>query len=609
MSTRFNHIRGTFNEFRRIIVYLALVSVISAFGIAAFFSAGLDVHAAAQSTSVPRIIPDGVKVVDAWNMPEAGWQAWLSRPPGDDTYGAGDLFAVSVEFNQEVNVNSNTTFQFVTGWDYERQLVYAAQDGNKVFFATTVGAWHDYDGIYIGDGSQTLGHNDAGFITSVASGAEADISHPELGTLPDHKMNGSVSRPNIVTFELVDPACEDYYLRDEKITIKVNFDQKVRVRGTPQAAIKIKQTEGKHYRRAAYDRGDGTDTIYLEYEVTEKDRDPRGVRIDNNAMLIKRDAGNVPLNKAKVVGARGGLMADLRANGFSRSQTSAVDGSRRVGLYCKTPLPEIPANVILGWNGAQPDSAAYTAEFTVLTDPGVAAISATTTFLSGRMEINGQRFIMGLNNGDFNPRAQTVAKTAFCSTWDLSTARTATHGDKGWQVRPDNVPGSPVTIGVPYDWTTGTYTMKIERTTSEGTTGTFECSITAHVTDSTTGETTKQKTTIGTFGFDSGQGGTTPAINPNFRGFGAGIAYSGHDPVKPVDMPVLSVRMERPKVEGMRRPRTATVAYSTRFGIADNGLVTFDANNQRLTLTAGGSTSHEGVNDTGKRYTFNAKRK
>ena len=129
------------------------------------------------------------------------------------------------------------------------------------------------------------------------------------------------------------------------------------------------------------------------------------------------------------------------------------------------------------------------------------------------------------------------------------------------------------------------------------------------MTDSTTGETTKQKTTIGTFGFDSGQGGTTPAINPNFRGFGAGIAYSGHDPVKPVDMPVLSVRMERPKVEGMRRPRTATVAYSTRFGIADNGLVTFDANNQRLTLTAGGSTSHEGVNDTGKRYTFNAKRK
>ena len=52
-----------------------------------------------NSSRAPYIVTDGVEIIDAWNMDDANWQAWLSRPPGDDTHGVGDLFVVGVTFN------------------------------------------------------------------------------------------------------------------------------------------------------------------------------------------------------------------------------------------------------------------------------------------------------------------------------------------------------------------------------------------------------------------------------------------------------------------------------------------------------------------------------
>ena len=219
---------AVFCRFRTRILYVALIAVMGAIALAATLQGLPEAQAALHRDGVPRIVPGGVRMVDAWNMPEAGWQAWLSRPPGDDTYGSGDLIAVSVQFNEKVTVNPNTAFKFSSGFfDTERQLVYVAQDGSKVFFAT---------------------------------GVNAGTGHPALGTLPDHKLNGFIRRPDVRSVRLLGLACDDACLRGEKIAVQVGFDQAVRVHGAPQAAIKIQQAEGTQRRRATHARGDGTRT-------------------------------------------------------------------------------------------------------------------------------------------------------------------------------------------------------------------------------------------------------------------------------------------------------------------------------------------------------------
>ena len=195
--------------------------------------------AAPQPQTTPRIVEDGVQFVDAWNMPAAGWQAWLSRPPGDDTYGRGDLIAVSVTFSEPVTVHPDARFHIGLGY-YGRDLVPVSTGGKTAYFATTIGSsWEDSDGIEIGDQTETLGQNQADFFQHAETGVNADLTHPALGRFSNHKVNGYVSRPNVVRTELVAPACDDSYLRDEKVTVKVTFDQNVNVRGTPQYSINL----------------------------------------------------------------------------------------------------------------------------------------------------------------------------------------------------------------------------------------------------------------------------------------------------------------------------------------------------------------------------------
>ena len=612
METKFYH-RVRFRDGIQVkAIYAVLIAIIAGVGLVTALSMPTDAGAAPQQSSPPRIVENGVNMVDAWNMPTSDWQAWLARPPGDDTYGSNDLLAVSVEFTEKVKVDSNTVFWYQTGlpglWD-DRKLVYVGQKDNVVYFATTVGNWNAPDGIRIGDQSETFGDDQEGYIKSAATGVNADLTHPALGVLPQHKVNGDFSRPDVVKFELLAPSCDEKYLRDELVTVKVTFDQNVRVQGTPQAVLKIWGTDGMQRRRASYSGGEGSSAIYLQYKVVEADRNRGGIRVDQNSMLIRRSDGNRPLNRASVVGERGGLTADLRTKGIARSSSRAVDGSRELRLYCETPLPEVPALVSWAWNGKQDASTSYSATFTILTDPGLGSGLSNSNFTAGSLRLNGYRFLIGLNSNQRNPRTPNndPAKVAFCGSWDQETARSARATRTGWKVHPQNIAGHPIGLLLPYDWTTGTYTMTVKYMGDEDGAAQFNCYITAHGTDPETQEATRERSLIGTFEF-RGEDDEAPRINPNSPITGSSISYGGTNPARPIDLPVMSVVMERPKFADMRRPRHGVVFYSPVHGIADNGLVVFDSSNQTVTLTAGGSTSHKGINGTGFQHTFNARR-
>ena len=327
-------------------------------------------------------------------------------------------------------------------------------------------------------------------------------------------------------------------------------------------------------------------------------------------MLIKRSEGNLPLNGARVTSQRGGLLADLRTRGIDRSQTAPVDGSRRLILHCLIQLPAAPVKANWKWNSPQPGSTSYRSKFTITNDPGLGTNLTSTTFIAGRMLIANERFIIGLTNLSTNPRDNAnPIKSATCASWDSEAGDHGTAAPGGWKAIPVNVPGSPTALVIPYSWTAATYTLSVERTTT-GTIGSvFKCYVTAHNTDNQSGETTTTRLLIGSFFFANQSGQPAPTINPNFPRFGAAIAVSGPETIRPIDIPVMSVAVERPKLGGMRRPSYADISYvSLRGGEFDNGLATFDSSSQTITLTAGGETSHDGITPEGTRFTFNAKR-
>ena len=119
-----------------------------------------------------------------------------------DTYGAGETIEVSVTFSEAVDATSNTDFVLSVGGAKRAPLLSGSGTATLVFGYTVVSSDEDTNGIWIGDETRTLvgsrnGEAQNGTITSVATGAAADIEHTELGTDSDHKVDGSRTTDNV----------------------------------------------------------------------------------------------------------------------------------------------------------------------------------------------------------------------------------------------------------------------------------------------------------------------------------------------------------------------------------------------------------------------------
>ena len=118
--------------------------------------------------------------------------------PGEstlDTYGAGETIEISVTFSEAVTATDDTDFVLNVGGDKRAPLVRGSGTATLVFGYTVVSTDDDDNGIWIGDQSRTLvgnreGTPQTGTITSVVTGAAADLDHDELGTQSGHKVDG-----------------------------------------------------------------------------------------------------------------------------------------------------------------------------------------------------------------------------------------------------------------------------------------------------------------------------------------------------------------------------------------------------------------------------------
>ena len=119
-----------------------------------------------------------------------------------DTYGAGETIEVSVTFSEAVNATSDTDFVLSVAGAKRAPLLRGSDTATLVFGYTVLSSDEDTNGIWIGDETRTLDGNrngvpQAGTITSVATGAAADLDHTDLGTLSDHKVDGSRTTANV----------------------------------------------------------------------------------------------------------------------------------------------------------------------------------------------------------------------------------------------------------------------------------------------------------------------------------------------------------------------------------------------------------------------------
>ncbi len=119
-----------------------------------------------------------------------------------DTYGAGETIEVSVTFSEAVNATSDTDFVLSVAGVRRAPLLRGSGTATLVFGYTVVSSDEDTNGIWIGDETRTLvgnrnGEPQNGTITSVATGAAADLDHTELGTDSDHKVDGSRTTDNV----------------------------------------------------------------------------------------------------------------------------------------------------------------------------------------------------------------------------------------------------------------------------------------------------------------------------------------------------------------------------------------------------------------------------
>ena len=191
-----------------------------------------------QNSGAPYIVANGVSMHEVSHSEAGGWDV---RAPGDDRYGNGELIVVSVEFSEPVHADSDMTFRIQMG-SVNRGLVPVDTRGSTVLFGALIRPQdRDGNGIWIGDNTATLDHNDADSIRSRGnSPRNADWTHPSLGTQSDHKVDGSATRPRLRNVKLSSkPQHAGFYVRGETVQISARFDRAVVIKGDVSSRLNV----------------------------------------------------------------------------------------------------------------------------------------------------------------------------------------------------------------------------------------------------------------------------------------------------------------------------------------------------------------------------------
>ena len=541
-------------------------------------------HTQSDSSSAPIIIANGVRMYQV-NPSDAG--GWPIRAPQDDTYGRGELIAVSVEFDQPVRVNQTATFRIRIG-SSNRSLVPVSQRDHAVIFATLIQpSDRDRDGVWIGNHTATLGHNPARYFQSDPETGEpvnANVAHDLLGTQPDHKVNGSAVRPRLQDITITStPLFDDTYIRGETITLDARFDQPVNANGKVQLRIATEAFQQDVFRLADYSAGNGTSTLTFSYTVGFLDIDLDGIAIPANALASFGQTAQGVHGGGSITANSGGLQPHLNSAAQGENPHHKTDSRL-------SPLPEIITAVEWDWTAPDsPDTSSIQIDFSINEDPGSLADDRALVLILGWGHIQGTRFAFGLRTDQRRPGADSSqGKGAVFNRW--GTSNTSAYGrpaTRGWIV-PASFNGPFISARQSYHWTTGNYSVRIAQdgpdddANSSGGAGRWYG---FWITKQASGV----ETHLGSLKFpiidEAG-----PKIQTSSDVFSSAVAVIGRDLTNPADIPRFQAAIALPTASEGGAPDAVTVKYATFHGIIANADASFDAATGKTVLTVGGDT-------------------
>ena len=225
----------------------------------------------------------------------------ISTPADGVAYDAGEDIEIEIRYQEAVRVTGRKGIairvgDLGSGRSTYRAAMYARGSGtDRIVYAYTVRPGdRDDTGIFIDRGSRTSGYAGSGSLHFQSSGNEVSVYYPSRGNNPKHKVDAPDDvAPTVSSVAITsDPGDDATYGVGDTVDVTVNFDEQVRVTGSPQVELDI----GGVANNATFRRVDGSAAVFT-YAITEGETDTDGISIDAN---------KIELN--------GGAIADLAGN-------------------------------------------------------------------------------------------------------------------------------------------------------------------------------------------------------------------------------------------------------------------------------------------------------
>ena len=233
-------------------------------------------YADADLSSNRNVNDDPMRHVNA--VPQLLSHRVSSRPDAPSWYGPGERIEFTFEFSLPVTVvgDPEMEFRITTPAPDNEFAPYKYGSGTKelVFSYFVLPVDDDSDGIWWNADSLRLDSDDS--ITGNFNGLDADLDHPALNKLEDHRIDqNSRAVSQKVTSDPTKGGSSDTYGAGDVITFEVVFNQALTVSGSPRLRFNISSGTGDEY--ATYVSGSGTFTLVFSYTVLGTDMDSDGI--------------------------------------------------------------------------------------------------------------------------------------------------------------------------------------------------------------------------------------------------------------------------------------------------------------------------------------------
>ena len=251
--------------------------------------------------------------------PAVSGVAFSGSPAGGDTYELGETVSVMVTFDKPVTVSGSPEMALTIG-SRTRRAAFSSPAATGIttlaFHYPVQASDRDADGIAIPANAIRLNR---GAITDAEDGAiDARLGHSAVPTDAERKVDGGrVSAPAVTAVSFTgSPASGDTYELGETIRVRVAFDKRVTVTGSPR----IELTIGSRTRPAAFVAASSDQVLAFAYTVQTQDAAADGISIAANAIRLAGGAITAAVDT--------GTAANLAHTVVAADPDRKVDGSQ-----------------------------------------------------------------------------------------------------------------------------------------------------------------------------------------------------------------------------------------------------------------------------------------